>query len=269
MTRSSRREKSVAVLVTAIFILALAPSAWAKAKKGGVVADGMRVSIEYTLTLEDGSKIDSNVGKEPLMFIQGTHKIVPGLEKRLTGLKAGETRRIEVPPEEGYGEVDPARKEEVDKSNIPEAAWKIGVKLTRQKSNGEMTFAEVKEVTDKTVILDRNHPLAGKKLIFDVKVLKVEDTGFTGETAPCAIYDNGSWRCASTSDFEKTDKAAYCKSDLDSLPGLSKKIVIRVTQDGPVCFGTGGQLGLIECPTAKTVERCTPQNVRRKKQRGK
>ena len=77
------------------------------------VSDGKQVSLEYTLTLEDKSKVDSNVGKDPLTYTQGAHEIIPGLEKQLTGLKVGDTKHIEIPPAEGYGEVDPARKQEL------------------------------------------------------------------------------------------------------------------------------------------------------------
>jgi FKBP-type peptidyl-prolyl cis-trans isomerase SlyD len=115
------------------------------------------------------------VGKDPLVFTQGAHEIIPGLEKKLSGLKVGESKKIEVSPEEGYGSVDPQRKQEVEKTKIPEDARKVGAKLTGQAADGHMVFAQVTEVKEDTVVLDLNHPLAGKKLFFDIKVLKVED----------------------------------------------------------------------------------------------
>jgi FKBP-type peptidyl-prolyl cis-trans isomerase SlyD len=177
MIPSHWREKTTALLVSAGLVLILAAPGWAEDKKGGAIAvsDGKQVSLEYTLTLEDKSKIDSNVGKEPLVYTQGAHEIIPGLEKQVAGLKVGESKRIEVPPAEGYGAVDPARKQEVEKNRIPEDARKVGAKLTGQGPQGQPIFAQVTEVKDTTVVLDMNHPLAGKKLIFDIKVLKVED----------------------------------------------------------------------------------------------
>lgn len=177
MIPSHWREKVTALLVSAGLVLILAAPGWAEDKKGGAtaVSDGKQVSLEYTLTLEDKSKIDSNVGKEPLVYTQGSHEIIPGLEKQVAGLKVGESKRIEVPPAEGYGAVDPARKQEVEKNRIPEDARKVGAKLTGQGPQGQPIFAQVTEVKDTTVVLDMNHPLAGKKLIFDIKVLKVED----------------------------------------------------------------------------------------------
>lgn len=170
--------KDYAMLLTAVGLtIVLAAPSWADDQKGdtAAIADGKQVSLEYTLTLEDKSQIDSNVGKEPLVFTQGAHEIIPGLEKKLFGMKVGESKKIEVSPEEGYGPVDPQRKQEVEKAKIPEDARKVGAKLTGQGPDGRMVFAQVAEVKDNTVILDLNHPLAGKKLFFDIKVLKVED----------------------------------------------------------------------------------------------
>src|SRR5215510_3267996 len=183
-----RTEKLTALLVSAGLVLILAAPGRADDKKGGAmaVADGKQVSLEYTLTLEDKSKVDSNVGKDPLVYTQGAHEIIPGLEKQLTGLKVGESKHIEIPPAEGYGEVDPARKQEIDKNRIPEDARKVGAKLTGQGPQGQPIFAQVTEVKDNTVVLDMNHPLAGKKLIFDVKVLKVEDAPTSKVEMPTA-----------------------------------------------------------------------------------
>lgn len=163
--------------LASLFLLVFAAQSWAEDKKGAVksVADGKQVSLEYTLTLEDKTKIDSNVGKKPLTFTQGAHEVIPGLEKQLAGLKVGDTKRIEVSPEEGYGPVEPERKQEIDKTKLPAEAQKVGAMLEGRSPEGQSMFARVAEVKDKTVVLDLNHPLAGKKLIFDVKVLNVED----------------------------------------------------------------------------------------------
>lgn len=184
MIMGNRGKNIAALLVGASLTWAFATPGWAEDKKsaglppatgGGVVADGKQVSVEFTLSLEDKTQVQSNVGKEPLVYTHGARQIVPGLEKNLAGTKVGETKHVEVTPEEGYGPVDPKRTQEVEVDKIPEGARKVGSKLTGRGPNGEMMFAEVKEIKDKTVILDMNHPLAGKKLIFDVKVLKVED----------------------------------------------------------------------------------------------
>lgn len=170
-----------ALVAAASLTVAFTSTSWAADKKSNApsgvaaAADGKQVSLEYTLTLEDKSKVDSNVGKEPLIVVLGDHQIIPGLEKQLVGMKTGENKHIEVTPEEGYGQVDPSKKQEVDKNKIPEEARKIGAKLTGQTPDGKAVFAQVAEVKDNTIVLDLNHPLAGKKLFFDIKMLKIED----------------------------------------------------------------------------------------------
>lgn len=171
------RKSTVSFFAVVGLTATLSLAAWAEGKKGGAesAADGKQVSLEYTLTLEDKSKIDSNVGKDPLVVTLGDHQIIPGLEKQLVGMKAGDNKHIEVSPEEGYGPVDPQRKQEVEKTKVPEDARKVGAKLTGQTPDGRPVFAQVTEVKENTLILDLNHPLAGKKLFFDVKMLKIED----------------------------------------------------------------------------------------------
>lgn len=78
-------------------------SGMAYAQSDVAIADGMKVSLEYTLTLPDKSVADSNVGQAPITFVQGAHEIVPGLEKALDGMKAGQKRRIDVPAQDAYG----------------------------------------------------------------------------------------------------------------------------------------------------------------------
>ncbi len=144
-------------------------------KEGGkVIAEGSTVSIEYTLTLKDGTVADSNVGKDPLVYEQGTKNIIPGLQSRLEGLKAGDTKTVEVPPEESYGPVDPNAFQEVEKANIPAEALKVGTVLQARGEDGRLAAVRVHEVKEDTVVLNLNHPLAGQKLTFDVRILDVQ-----------------------------------------------------------------------------------------------
>ena len=133
------------------------------------VADGLKVTLEYTLTLPDKTVADSNVGQAPFSYTQGGHQIVPGLEKALTGMKAGQSKRVEVPAEQAYGAYDKNARATVDKANVPPNV-QPGTLL--RSSDGRTV--KVLEVQEKSVVLDLNHPLAGKNLTFDVKVLKVE-----------------------------------------------------------------------------------------------
>jgi FKBP-type peptidyl-prolyl cis-trans isomerase SlyD len=138
-------------------------------KPGSVIEDGSIVSIEYTLTDDDGKVIDSNVGKEPLTYLQGSGQIVPGLEKALLGLKVGDRKKIVVKPEDGY-RMDPNAFQEIPKENLPPEAQKVGTMLATKGPQGETIAMRVHEVKDKTVVVDLNSPLAGHTLNFDVKV---------------------------------------------------------------------------------------------------
>ena len=141
------------------------------------VAQGRKVSFEYTVALEDKSIFDSNVGKEPMVYVHGSDAPDPLFAKHLVGLKADETKKFEVPPEEAYGALNPEKVIEIPKENIPEERWQTGARLQGQGPKGQPLYAQVVEVKDKTIVIDTNHPLAGQKLFFDVKILKVE----TGE----------------------------------------------------------------------------------------
>ncbi len=139
-----------------------------------MITDGSKVSLEYTLYLEDGTVADTNVGKAPLKFEQGSNMIIKGLEAGLAGLKAGDTKKVTVGPEEAYGATDTTAYREVPKDKIPADALKPGVVLQASGEDGKGIPVVVREIKEDTVVLDFNHPLAGRTLTFDVKVLDVQ-----------------------------------------------------------------------------------------------
>ncbi len=147
----------------------------AQSQEDTAVSAGKQVSIEYTLKLEDKSVVDSNVGAEPLTFIQGSHNIIPGLENSLDGMKIGDSKQVTVKPEDGYGHIDKNAVLEIEKEQIPQGELKIDSVLEGQNADGQIVHARVKEIKEKTVLLDLNHPLAGKILYFDIKVLDVQE----------------------------------------------------------------------------------------------
>jgi FKBP-type peptidyl-prolyl cis-trans isomerase SlyD len=138
------------------------------------IEDGAKVSVEYTLTDDEGKVLDSNRGKDPLTYVQGESQIVPGLEKALAGMHSGEQKQVVVAPGDGYGDVDPEAVAEVPKGMIPADALNVGAELVARNSRGTTRLVRVKEVKEETVVLDLNHPLAGKTLHFDIKVVGVE-----------------------------------------------------------------------------------------------
>jgi FKBP-type peptidyl-prolyl cis-trans isomerase SlyD len=139
-----------------------------------VIANGSVVRFEYTLSHENGEVIESNRGEEPVTYVHGEGQIIPGLEHQLGGMKLHEEKRIRVEPLEGYGPVDPSAFVEVAKEEIPVEARRVGATLYAQGPRGENVQLRVHEVKDETVVLDFNHPLAGKTLIFDVKILDIQ-----------------------------------------------------------------------------------------------
>jgi FKBP-type peptidyl-prolyl cis-trans isomerase 2 len=139
-----------------------------------VITNGSKVSIEYTLYLEDGTTADTSVGRDPLVYEQGANMIITGLEARLEGLKVGDEKRVEIPPEEAYGVVDPEAFQEVPKDKVPSDAHKAGTMLQTKTEDGRVVPLKVHEVKEDTVVLDFNHPLAGEKLTFEVKILDIQ-----------------------------------------------------------------------------------------------
>jgi FKBP-type peptidyl-prolyl cis-trans isomerase 2 len=138
------------------------------------VQNGSSVSIEYTLKDEGGQVLDTNKGKGPLTFTQGQLQIIPGLERELMGMHPGDEKKVVVKPEDAYGPVVPNAQREVPKDAVPKEGLQVGTVLLARSGSGEPRPVVVKEINEKTVVLDLNHPLAGKTLFFDVKVLGVE-----------------------------------------------------------------------------------------------
>lgn len=149
----------------------------AEQEQAGAISSGTRVSVEYTLRLDDKTDtaaFETNVGSEPFVYVHGTQQIVPGLEKALEGMKVGESKQVTVRPEEGYGTVDQEAFVEIEKDRIPTEAQKVDTVVQGQMGDGQPVRARVAEIKDDKVILDFNHPLAGKTLYFQVKVLDIQ-----------------------------------------------------------------------------------------------
>ncbi len=137
------------------------------------IQDNMKVGLEYTLTSE-GAVVDSTDGKEPFHYVQGQGQIIPGLERQLVGLHVGDTKEVTVTPEEGYGVVDQAAFIKVEKKQLPkDVPPHVGMMLTGKNPDGRSFRARISEIKDDQVTLDLNHPLAGKTLVFKVKIIDI------------------------------------------------------------------------------------------------
>jgi FKBP-type peptidyl-prolyl cis-trans isomerase 2 len=132
------------------------------------------VSFDYTLTDDGGKVIDSSKGKEPMNYTHGKGQIIPGLEREMVGMAAGAEKKVTVKPEDAYGPVNPQAFQEVPKDKLPPDALKVGIVLTAQGPQGQAVPVRVHEIKEKTVVMDFNHPLAGKTLSFDIKITAVK-----------------------------------------------------------------------------------------------
>jgi FKBP-type peptidyl-prolyl cis-trans isomerase SlyD len=155
-----------------------------KTKEEKVVKDGTVVSLQYSLSGEDGKLIESNKGKDPLRYTHGTKQIVPGLEKELAGMKVGSEKRVKVKPEDAYGVVDAKAFQEVPKEQIPANGLKVGAILAAKGPQGQEIPVRIHQIKEKTVVLDLNHPMAGKTLLFDVKILDIQSSVGTSSPEP-------------------------------------------------------------------------------------
>lgn len=137
------------------------------------VEKGTVVSMDYELRLADGEVVDASQPGSPLTYIHGEGQIIGGLERALEGLSAGDEKKVVVPAADGYGEYDPAGLREVPRSLFPPNFQpRVGQKLAFQGPHGRIPVV-VKEVRPEAVVIDHNHPLAGKELHFSVNVREV------------------------------------------------------------------------------------------------
>ncbi|TAL57990.1 MAG: peptidylprolyl isomerase [Nanoarchaeota archaeon] len=141
-----------------------------------IAQEGATVSVEYTGKLSDGKVFDSSKGKAPLTFTIGKKQVIPGFENGVKGMTKGDTRTIEISPEDGYGE-----KQEHLVIQVPKVALasqgdlQTGMEFQTTAPNGQVLRGVVLEVQDDSVVLDFNHPLAGKTLFFDVRIVDVKE----------------------------------------------------------------------------------------------
>jgi peptidylprolyl isomerase len=135
---------------------------------------GTTVSIHYTGTLSDGTTFDSSEGRDPLSFEMGKGQIIPGLEQALDGMSVGESKTVTIPADQAYGPHVPEGVQDVPREMVPDhIPLDLGTQLQVQTPEGQQTQVVVTKVTDETVTLDGNHPLAGKDLTFAVEVVSV------------------------------------------------------------------------------------------------
>jgi len=136
-----------------------------------VAKKGDTVKVHYTGRLENGDIFDSSDGKTPLNFIVGHREVIKGFDEAVEGMIVGEEKSVTIEPEKGYGKAKEELIQQVKHSEMPEGLdYSVGNQIEITKQDGSLFYVMVKEITETEVSLDANHPLAGKRLIFDIRM---------------------------------------------------------------------------------------------------
>ncbi|MDG0969963.1 MAG: peptidylprolyl isomerase [Porticoccaceae bacterium] len=133
---------------------------------------GTKVTLHFALTLEDGTVIDSNFEREPATFAVGDGNLLPGFESALIGLVDGDEKDFIITPENAFGQHNPQNVQQVERGNFDEKELEIGAMFSFQNGDGELPGVVV-ELQDQHIMIDFNHPLAGKAIVFKVKILTI------------------------------------------------------------------------------------------------
>ncbi|MFP4040622.1 MAG: FKBP-type peptidyl-prolyl cis-trans isomerase [Desulfosudaceae bacterium] len=137
---------------------------------------GDKVKVHYTGKFENGETFDSSQDREPLEFTIGNGEIIEGFEESVVGMTAGETKQMTIEPDKGYGHYQEELAVEVERAQIPpDIEVEIGQQLQIRQPDGEVINVTVTDVSEESVILDANHPLAGKDLHFDIELVEVNN----------------------------------------------------------------------------------------------
>ena len=143
--------------------------------------------VNYTGTIADGTVFDESPEDRPLLFIIGKGEVIPGFEEAVEGMYCGETKTVTIPCDKAYGASKPELLEKVDRKLLgDDVELCLGGQLQITNEDGTVLCVMIREITDDTVTLDANHPLAGKDLIFDIKVLDVHNPPENPQMPPSA-----------------------------------------------------------------------------------
>lgn len=153
-------------------------SAAAFIEKGMTMATankGDTVQIHYTGTLADGSVFDSSEGRDPLSFEVGSGMIIPGLDVAIPGMAVGDKKTVQIPADQAYGPEHPEARQAIPRSELPDdIPQEVGTRLQMQNPEGQVVAVVIAEVTETDIIIDANHPLAGKDLTFQIEMMAIQ-----------------------------------------------------------------------------------------------
>jgi len=141
------------------------------------VKNGDTVKVHYHGKLTDGTTFDSSEGRQPLEFEVGSGSVIPGFDNGVVGMTVGDKKTINIPAEEAYGGVEEDRFMEFPIDRFPpDLKPEAGMTLTMSDGGGQQFPVVITDVRDNIVILDANHPLAGKDLVFDIELMEIKST---------------------------------------------------------------------------------------------
>jgi peptidylprolyl isomerase len=136
---------------------------------------GDTVKIHYTGTLDDGTQFDSSAGRDPLEFELGSGQVIPGFDTAVEGMAVGENKNVRLEAEEAYGPRHDQLVQEVERNVLPEDLTpEEGMALQSQSPDGQVTQLMVTAVTETTITVDANHPLAGQALSFEIELVDID-----------------------------------------------------------------------------------------------
>jgi FKBP-type peptidyl-prolyl cis-trans isomerase 2 len=137
------------------------------------VADGNVVKLHYTLTVE-GKVVDNTREREPFAFQVGTEQVIPGFENAIRGMEVSEKKSFRVSPDEGYGQVNPKGIDEVPREDLPpDLEPEVGMTLYATGAQGQTIPGRITEVREDSVVINMNHPFAGKTLDYEVEIVEI------------------------------------------------------------------------------------------------
>ncbi len=135
---------------------------------------GDTVRVHYTGRLEDGTVFDTSLGRDPVEFILGAGQVIPGFEDAVVGMTPGETKAVKVLAEQAYGLYRPELVLEISRDEVPpDLDLEVGLQLVLREPQGPLIPVTVTNLTESTVTLDANHPLAGQDLTFDIQLVEI------------------------------------------------------------------------------------------------
>ena len=139
------------------------------------IGPGTRITLHFALQLENGDMVDSNFERDPAIFTVGDGNLLPGFEKALYGMLEGEHKTLVIKPEDGFGQRNPNNIQEIARSQFsPDLELSEGLMLSFADAQKTELPGVVQSYDDEVVVVDFNHPLAGRDILFEVAIIKIE-----------------------------------------------------------------------------------------------